>query len=212
MMASTSRVSSCSSSASHPSLPVRILTRIPVRNNLVRLLLFVAFTAAFADSRPSEYDVKAAYLLNFGKFVRVEPAASASPHTTFDVCIVGDDPIESALKTLTNGERVGGLPVRVLHVKDGAQARSCQIAYLSGSEGPRLDQDLEQLRGADVLAVSDNATFLTRGGMIQFLLVSNHVRFSVSLDAVRQSHLVLSSEFLRVAYAVSGMPAKEGTQ
>jgi hypothetical protein len=188
-----------------------MLRRIPARNNLVRFLFFVVCTAALANSRPSEYDVKAAYLLNFGKFVRVEPGTTANSRTSFDVCVVGDDPIESALKALTNGESVSGLPVRVLHLKDGAQARSCQIAYLSGSEGPRLDQDLEQLRGADVLAVSDNATFLTRGGMIQFLLVSDHVRFSVSLDAVRQSHLVLSSEFLRVAYAVSGVPAKEGT-
>jgi hypothetical protein len=182
-----------------------------MRSGLLLFLLFVASIAALADSRPSEYDVKAAYLLNFGKFVRVESAPPASPRTFFDVCVVGEDPIEAALNTLTNGERVGGLPVRIIHLKDGSQARSCQIAYLSGSEGPRLDQDLEQLRGANVLAVSDNATFLARGGMIQFLLVSDHVRFSVSLDAVRQSHLVLSSEFLRVAYAVSGMPSKEAT-
>ena len=182
-----------------------------MRTGLVLFLLFVASFAALADSRPSEYDVKAAYLLNFGKFIRVEAALAATARTSFDVCVIGEDPIEAALKVLTNGERVGGQPVRILHLKDGAQARGCQIAYLSGSEGPRLEQDIEQLRGADVLAVSDNATFLARGGMIQFLLVSDHVRFSVSLDAVRQSHLVLSSEFLRVAYAVSGMPAKGGT-
>ena len=174
-----------------------------------------AVTAAFgahepAESRPSEYDVKAAYLLNFGKFVRIEPAEPAGAGSSFDVCVIGDDPIEAALRTQTAGERINDRPVRILHVKDGAAARACQIAYLGGGEGEHLDQSLDELRGSDVLTVSDSPTFLARGGMIQFLLVSNHVRFSVSLDAVQRTHLRLSSEFLRVAYSVKGKPGKEG--
>jgi hypothetical protein len=175
------------------------------------LLLPFLFSALAArgDSRPSEYDVKAAYLLNFGKFIRIE---SADVRGSFDVCVIGEDPIEATLKSMTAGERINDRPVRILHLKDGTAARACQIAFLSASEGPRLEQDLEELRGADVLTVSDSSTFLARGGMIEFLLISDHVRFSVNLEAVRRTHLVLSSELLRVAYAVAGKSAKEGGQ
>lgn len=177
-----------------------------------RIVAMPAFGGSTAsDPRPTEYDVKAAYLLNFGKFMRIEGGETANPQGSFAVCVIGDDPIESSLKTLTAGERINGRLVTILHVKDGAAARACQIVYLSGSEGTHLDHDLEQLRGADTLTVSDASTFLARGGMIQFLLVSDHVRFSVGLDAVRQTHVGLSSELLRVAYSVSGKPAKEGS-
>jgi hypothetical protein len=54
------------------------------------------------------------------------------------------------------------------------------------------------------LTVSDAASFLQRGGMIQFLTVENHVRFAVNLDAVRGAQLSLSSELLRVATSVNG--------
>ena len=67
-----------------------------------------------------------------------------------------------------------------------------------------MDQDLAAFRDSDTLTVSDAPDFLKRGGMIQFLLVSNHVRFSVNLDPIRRTHLSLSSELLRVAASVSG--------
>jgi hypothetical protein len=46
--------------------------------------------------------------------------------------------------------------------------------------------------------------------MIQFVLVAQHVRFSVNLTAVRSTHLVLSSELLRVAYSITGKTPGEG--
>lgn len=177
---------------------------------MVLLSFFVGVLGVVGQDKPTEYEVKAAYLLNFGKFIRsAQPSLSGSGNS-FDICIIGDSPIEAPLRAVTANESIGDRPIRILHSKDGSQARTCQIAYLSASEGPRLAQDLEELRGADALTVSDTSSFLAEGGMIEFLLVSNHVRFSVDLGAVKRTHLVLSSEFLRVAYSVSGQPGKVG--
>ena len=159
--------------------------------------------------KPTEYDVKAAYLLNFGKFLRNAPGA---PHDAFAICILGQDPITPALDDLTAGELIDGRPVRIVRAKDVTQARACQIVYLSASETPRLSKEIEDLRTADVLTVSDAPEFLANGGMIQFLLLTNHVRFAVNLDAVRRTHLELSSELLRVAYTAAGKPLVGGQQ
>jgi sulfur transfer complex TusBCD TusB component (DsrH family) len=176
------------------------------------LLLLASNIAAFSQPRPSAFDVKAAYLLNFGKFMRTGNAVSAASREAFDVCVVGEDGIEAALKDLAAGQNIDNRPVQIVRVKDGVQARSCQIAYLSDSEGARMDKDLEELRGADALTVGNSSTFLAQGGMIQFLLLSNHVRFAVNLEAVKKTHIVLSSELLRVAYSISGKPATEDAQ
>lgn len=154
----------------------------------------------------SEYDVKAAYLFNFGKFLHVTPAPARA---SFTICVLGRDPMGPALDSITRGEEIDSRPVRVQRMHEADAVRSCDIAYISASEGSRIDADLAVLRGSDVLTVSDAQGFLDRGGMIQFVNQGNHIRFSVNLNAVRRTHLVLSSELLKVAAAINGKPNTE---
>src|SRR6185437_2831669 len=142
------------------------------------LLLCSAWGSALVESqvpRPSEYAVKAAYLVNFAKFIRVSPAALRRDH--YDICVIGADPMGSILDTLAAGEQLDGRPVRIRRVNDAADARSCDIAYLTAGDAARIDSELAALRNSDVLTVSDDPRFLEHGGMIQFVLVAQHVRF-----------------------------------
>jgi hypothetical protein len=161
----------------------------------------IALPQAPAQPRVSEYAVKAAYLLNFGKFIRIAPGTQRS---TFDICIVGRDPFGDSLDNITANESIAGHPVRVLRLARPDAARECSIAYIADTDLRRIDEDIAALGSADVLTVSDAPDFLRHGGMIKFVLVSDHVRFAVNLDAVRHSHIVLSSELLRVAASVIG--------
>jgi hypothetical protein len=92
----------------------------------------------------------------------------------------------------------------VTRFKSAAEARGCGIAFISAAEGNHVDSDLQALSGHEILTVSDSNDFLRHGGMIQFVNVTNHVRFAVNLDATRKAHISLSSELLRVAVSVSG--------
>jgi hypothetical protein len=160
-----------------------------------------------AQTRPSEDDVKAAYLLNFGKFVR-DPEAVAQP-VDFVICVLGRDAILPVLERITLHERIDDRPVQVRHYDKAVEARGCVIVYLGRSEASRMDEDLAALQGAHVLTVGDDPRFLARGGMLQFVLQDNRVRFEVNLDAVGRGELRLSSELLRVAASVSGAPHGE---
>lgn len=151
-----------------------------------------------------DYAVKAAYLFNFGKFVRFAPSGSSIPAESFQICIVGQDSFGSTLDDLTANEKLDGKPVRVVHLKSAGQAHGCAVVYISAAEGNRVVSDVETLLGQQVLTVSDAPEFLRRGGMIQFVTVANHVRFAVNLEAVRKAQISLSSELLRVALSTDG--------
>lgn len=160
---------------------------------------------AWGQAKPSEYEVKAAYLFNFGKFMRVD--GNPQPRrSTFDICILGRDPIGRAMDDIAANESIDKRPVRVSRIADARQGRQCDVLFISPFEGDAIRADLATLAGADVLTVSDAPDFLVRGGMIQFVLEGDHVRFDVNLEAVDRTHLALSSELLRVAAAVKGMP------
>jgi len=166
-----------------------------------------ALRAAPPASKPSEYDVKAAYLLNFGKFVRMSKPEPSRP--TYDICTLGHDPhepMDSSLDALADNTRINGLPVRITHLRDISAAKSCSIVFISATDDSHLREDLAILGNADILTVSDAPDFLERGGMIQFVRIENHVRFAVNLESVGHTHLILSSELLRVASSVSGKP------
>lgn len=162
-----------------------------------------------AQGRPSQYDVEAAYLLDFGKFTQLSAGSQALRRATFDICIVGRDPIGPSIDKLAANDNVDGRAVRVLHGIDASKARTCAIALIGTHTSDAIREDLEMLSNADVLTVGDSPEFLNDGGMIQFVMQNNHVRFAVNLNAVRKAHLVVSSELLRVALFVQGEPKPE---
>ncbi|MGA8090665.1 MAG: YfiR family protein [Terracidiphilus sp.] len=170
--------------------------------------LFVAgvviTTSIGQTSKPNEYDVKAAYLLNFGKFVR--KAGGQTRRTSFDICLLGHDPMGQTIDDLAANQAIDNQPVHVRRIPDATQTKGCTILFISADENDHLREDLAILSSSDVLTVSDASDFLDRGGMIQFLLIQNQVRFAVNLNAVNRAHLVLSSELLRVASSVIGKP------
>jgi len=184
-----------------------------IATNAIRVALtvlcLICTVNLVAQARPSQYEVKAAYLFNFGKFAQWPTRMQQSRPPTFDICILGPDLMGQALDRLTAKEQIDGRPVRVLRVKKDEDARSCAVAFVNGSDGNEINSELTALSGANVLTVGDQSEFLKRGGMIQFILQSNHVRFAVNLDAVNREHIVLSSELLKVAYSVSGTPVQE---
>jgi hypothetical protein len=184
----------------------RILgNRASQRSRHAVIILFCMIAAlAYPESKVSEYSVKAAYLFNFGKFVRFAPSDAVNNRQSFDLCIVGEDPLGHTLDDLTANERLDSKPVRVVRVKSAAEARGCAIAYISSAEGARVGPDIDALRGQPVLTVSDDPNFLQHGGMIQFLTIESHVRFAVNLNAARNAQLGLSSELLKVAISVNG--------
>jgi hypothetical protein len=171
------------------------------------LLLCVAIPTAVAQqARPNESALEAADLVNFGKFVR-EPVAQ-TPRTSFDICLLGHDSMGHILDEHAANQAVGNLPVHVRRLLDITAAKGCAIVFMSADQGARIREDLAILSPSDALTVSDASDFLERGGMIQFLLVENHLRFAVNLIAVNRAHLTLSSELLRVAFSVTGKPLK----
>lgn len=177
----------------------------------IALPMILSVSSLLGQGKPTEYQVKAAYLFNFGKFLD-QPSRPFSPSTgTFDICIVGTDRLGQSLDRITANEHLNNLAVRVVRTPEVANARGCAIVFFGSSEDLRIEKDLAVLAGTDALTVSDSQHFLERGGMVQFVLESSHVRFKVNLDAVARTHLVLSSELLRVASSVSGKP-RQGAQ
>lgn len=180
-----------------------------VRHTGVLLVLLLAWFGRVAaqpgqQRRPSEYEVKAAYLYNFGKFVRWPARVQNAGIQVFPVCVLGEDPFGPLLDGTLAGESLDGKKVVARRVASAQQAGECRMVFIASSESGHLKKILDDLKMTPVLTVSDMPEFTDRGGMIGFINDNGRVRFEVNLAAAQQAGLTLSSDLLRVAKAVKG--------
>lgn len=171
--------------------------RSPLLVILAALLLVL--TPFLPAQALSEHEVKAAFLLNFTKFVEWDEI-ELDRNAPIAVCIVGDDPFGRLLDEVVEGEVVGGHKITVQRVKSVLEP-TCQVAFFGKSQKD-VGKALAALP-AKVLTVGEGEPFLRDGGMIAFVVENRRVRFDISMAAVRAAGLRLSSRLLAVARSVS---------
>lgn len=174
-----------------------------------RLILIVALTSSFVGTPAqaqgsSEYAVKAAFLYNFTKFVEWPSGAFGESSAPLIVGVLGQDPFGGALDQILQGKTVNGRPVLIQRLTWGQNLRACHILFICQSERKRLAQILSSLRGMSVLTISEIAQFNQQGGIINFVIDQNKVRFEINMAAAEQGGLKISSRLLSLAKAAKG--------
>jgi len=167
---------------------------------LLPLLPFAAPQSPSARSPASEYQVKAAFLLNFTKFVEWPASAFEDARSPISICIFGDDPFDGALNQLVEGELVNSRKVVVQKIRRTPAPKSCQVLFVGSAE--KAVSKLLSASGPAVLTVGEGDGFLRDGGMIAFVLDSRRVRFEINQTAAAGAGLTMSSRLLSVAKAV----------
>jgi len=179
---------------------VAVLSRSAVRVGWILIGCVVATgRAAHAQERRHEYEVKAAYLLNFLNYVEWPAAAPASSRREIHVCMLGGDPFGDVLIPMIRARQVGGRKIETLSIDRPVELDRCDVGFIAADANPAPEVWLEALEGRPVLTVGEQRDFATHGGMIAFILKNQTVRFEVNLAAVRASRLQLSSRLLRLA-------------
>lgn len=173
---------------------------------LVSAILAPAIAGA-QGARPSEYQVKAAYLYDFSRFVAWPAQSGNEKSGEFAICVLGTDPFGPILDATVAGEKSGGQPVVTRRIAKAQDALNCRILFIGDSEADHLKEVLAEMGRASVLTVSDIPRFSERGGMIEFVLKGDKVRFDVNLTNATDAGLIVSSELLKVALTVRRNPS-----
>jgi hypothetical protein len=164
----------------------------------IGLGLVLPFCRAAAESL--EYQVKAAFLLNFTKFVEWPTTAFEASDSPIAICILGDDPFGSALDRMVAGEMVSGRDVAVQRITRTPPPKSCQVLFVEKTEKD-FAKSLADL-GRGILTVGEGESFMRSGGMIAFIIENRRVRFDIHQAAAENAGLKLSSKLLSVARTV----------
>lgn len=159
-------------------------------------ILLILTLAPMLAAATMEYRVKAAFLYNFARFVEWPQSRNAGPLV---IGVLGADPFRGALADTAHGKSVDGRLVVVRKVGSVEAASGCAVLFVSSSERNRWPEILTPLRRTAVLTVGDAPGFLAAGGVLNFYLENNRVRFELNPAAARKSGLKLSAQLIRLA-------------
>ena len=163
-----------------------------------------------------EYQIKAAFLYNFIKFVDWPKDKMPDVNEPIVVGIIGKDPFGNAIDII-KGEYVKDKKLVVRWFKSfedskksdekdkpGAHReieaiRKCHMLFFCSSEKKGIKEIIKSLKGSHVLTVGDVNGFLESGGVINFIMENKKVRFEINIPAAKRAEIEIRSQLLRLA-------------
>jgi hypothetical protein len=152
-----------------------------------------------AQERPTDYQVKAVFLKNFGKFVEWPETAFADARAPLVIGVFGgadNDPFHGALDILAANDTINGRAIEVHSIKSLSDLRSCHILFVAAAAKSQERELLDAVNGMSILTVGDSDDFCNEGGMIQFIIKNDQVHFAINNAAARVAGLKVSSKLL----------------
>jgi hypothetical protein len=162
------------------------------RTAVIAVSMSVTAAAAQTQEQPLEYQVEAAYLYNFVKFVDW-PSGSLGDAIT--ICIAGNTPVAAAVEQIVRDEVIGGRRLAVRSIE--APQAACNVMFVP--RGVAASEFLRTARTAPVLTVGESPDFIAQGGIINFVRDAGMMRFEIDQEAARRARLQISSRLLRLA-------------
>lgn len=169
--------------------------------SVVVLVLFGYRDASAQSPSAHEYQLKAAFLYNFVKFVDWPSQALPERSDTLAMCVLGDDPFGEVLESIRD-KPVKGKRLAVRRIASVKDAGGCHVLFVPSAEEKLLPQVVQTAQQASMLTVGETERFTAQGGMINFVVEKNKLRFEVNADSASRAGLRLSSHLLSLAKVV----------
>jgi hypothetical protein len=183
---------------------VALLTRATALRRLSFALILTGrlIAAGHAEGPSDEYQVKAAFLYNFAKFVEWPREAFQSQGEPLVVCVLGEDPFGRTLDDIVAGKRIDGRALVVRRTSDARQVKGCRMLFVSSSEPRSVLSVLAALDESGVLTVGEADSAASEGMIINFILEGGKIRFAINTAAAEREKLRFSSRLLSLATIV----------
>jgi hypothetical protein len=174
------------------------------------LLFFVIFGKGIVFSQQiTEYELKAAYLFNFTKFVSW-PAPTYIVWSNNDAAITnyigifGENPFGNILEQFTEQKNSRVRKWVIKYYKKIEDIDTCNILFISNFKTTEVMKLMKFIEGKTILTIGDNIdNFCQIGGIINFQPPTSSKPFEINNNAAIRANLKISPKLLNLAKIIN---------
>lgn len=155
-----------------------------------------------AIAQASEAEIKAAFILNFAKFVEWSDEQQLSEQQ-FSFCFIGSDRYKKDIRKQIENKRVKSLATDAHFLSYTDSFEHCRVIFMRDLEPSQLAYVMDSLGGLNILTVGESEQFMRSGGMIRFYANQGKLRFEINPSAAKKQQLTISSKLLNLARIAS---------
>lgn len=170
---------------------------------LVNFVILTSHAQMGFTTYPTEYQVKAKYLYNFARFVEWPDQSFTHKSTPYTIGILGEDPFGIDLDKTVEGKKIKGRNFIIKRFNEISDFQYCHILFISLNEQEKTKRVIKKLKGSSILTVSDIENFAEDGGIINFFMTEEKIRFKINFQSANASNLKISSQILRQAKIIT---------
>lgn len=182
--------------------------RWPTRASRAGLLALAWITAStsvgLGASREvsKEYEIKAAFLYNFTKFVEWRAGQFADSTESITIAVCGPNPFGDELQKIVKDRQVKGRQIVVKFAASAGEVLDAELAFIGAIGEERVAETVQTLNEAGIVTVGETREFAEAGGMIVFVLEGDKVRFEIEVGEAERRGLKISAQLQKLAKTV----------
>ncbi len=151
-----------------------------------------------------ENQVKAAWMLNFTKFIEWPKSAFADGNKPCVVGVFGKDPFGPVIDTVFAKKLLQGRPFTIRRLARDSDCSGLHILFVPASERRAARDAMSKMGRVPVLTVGEFEDFHEHGGIINFVVKGDSVEFDIDLRNAQKAGLRIDANLLKIARKVRG--------
>jgi len=172
-----------------------------IKNIIISFCFAFILFAGKAYAQYSEYEIKAAYIFNFAKFI------SSDRINESDTLIIGlykNNPFDIALEKTLLGRKANGKYWKIVNITTKEQITNCHFLFISDIPKYEYYNLLKYSKTKEVITIGDEIElFCEDGGIINFTPQHSKNRFEINNHIALQNNIHISPKLLILSKLIS---------
>ena len=165
------------------------------------MLFLWVMNVQHAHSQSASSDaVKAAYILNFAKYVSIDGNTAGTAKV--GLCLIGVDDVGHEIMQLMEKDRGTFSAVAMMQKEPNDSFASCALVYISTRNAALAQSIVYKSEHIQAITISSMKGFLEIGGGVELFEENKKIRFSATKSKVIKRRVSLSAKLLELASEV----------
>lgn len=139
--------------------------------------------------------IQSIFIYNFIKLIEWPSSYKSG---TFNITILGNDPIYNELVQLAKAKKAGTQSIKVTKVNDVSEIGNPHILYIPRNKSNSVSSAKGSIGKKSILLISDSKSGISDGADINFIIVGNKPKFEITTAGTSSKKLKISSSLLNL--------------